>query len=159
MGPLPAPRGEATHVPLVDPYVPPMPNPNFPAHYSFSNPYGAGTSRANAGPSNIHEQFNWESAMRREFGMVGPNVVAGTPLERTTGMTMDETRQVQALTDSLNLTRERVTLQAEALEGAYYHAEVAEIIAKGARDAIERVVWIIVALIVLVMALMVKMFL
>jgi hypothetical protein len=159
MGPLPAPRVEATHVPLVNPYIPPMLNRNLPAHYSLSNPYGAGTSRANAGPSNIHEQFNRESAMRREFGMRDPGVLAGVPLERTTGMTAEETRQLQALTESLNHTREQVTLQAEALEGAYFHAEVAEMIAKGARDAIERVVWIVVALIVLVLALMVKMFL
>jgi hypothetical protein len=52
-----------------------------------------------------------------------------------------------------------VTDQATALEGAYLHAEIAEMIAKGARDAIERVIWILVALIVLVLALMVKMFL
>jgi hypothetical protein len=159
-GPLPEPMAEAPRAPSVDPYLQAMLDQPVPAHYNLSNPNGAGTSRAAAGPSNIRDHFSWGSMMEREFGIENPEMRARTPVERLSiGMSMDEFRQMQALTDSLIHTRERVTAQAEALEGAYFHAEVAEMIAKGARDAIERVMWILMALIVLVLALMVKLFL
>jgi hypothetical protein len=159
LGPLHAPRAEVVPAPSVDPYLQAMLDQPVPAHYNLSNPNGAGTSRAAAGPSNTRDHFSWGSMMEREFGIENPNVIARAPVERVSiGMSMDEFRQMQALTDSLIQTRERVTAQAEALEGAYYHAEVAELIAKGARDSIEMVVWMLVALMVLVVALMVIMF-
>ena len=159
-GPLLDPRAEIAFVPFADPNLQAMLDQPVPAHYNLSNPNGAGTSRAAAGPPNIHDHLSWGSMMEREFGIENPAVRARTPVERlSVGMSIDEFRQMQALTDSLIQTRERVTAQAEALEGAYYHAEVAEMIAKGARDSIEMVVWILVALIILVLALMVKLFL
>jgi hypothetical protein len=158
-GPLPPPRAEVTRAPSVDPHLQAMLDQPVPAHYNLNNPNGAGTSRAVAGPSNIRDHFSWGSMMEREFGIENPEVRARTPVERVSiGMSMDEFRQMQALTDSLIHTRERVTAQAEALEGAYYHAEVAELIAKGARDSIEMVARMLVALIVLVVTLMVIMF-
>jgi hypothetical protein len=158
IGPIPAPMAEVIPAPLVDPYLQAMLDQPVPAPYHLNNTNGAGTSRAAAGPSNIRDHYSWGSMIEREFGIENPEVRARAPVERlTVGMTMDEFRQMQELTDSLIQTRERVTAQAAALEGAYYHAEVAELIAKGARDAIEGVIWMIVALVVLVVASMVIM--
>jgi hypothetical protein len=159
MGPPPAPRVEVNRAPSIDPYLQAMLDQPVPAPYNLNNLNGAGTSRAAAGPSNVNDHFSWGSMMEREFGIGNPNMIAREPVERNVGMTVDEYRQMQALTDSLAQIRERVNDQATALEGAYFHAEVGEMIAKGARDAIERVIWMIVALIMLVLALMVKMFL
>ena len=159
LGPIPPPMAEVIRAPFVDPYLQAMLDQPVPAPYNLINTNGAGTSRAAVGPSNIQDQNTWGSIMEREFGIENPEVRAGAPVERLSiGMSLDEFRQMQALTDSLIQTRERVTAQAEALEGAHYHAEVAELIAKGARDSIEMVVWMLVALMVLVVALMVIMF-
>ena len=79
-------------------------------------------------------------------------------MERTAGMSMDEFRQLRAITDSLIRTRERVTQQAHALDGAYHHAEAARMIATEGKERMEMVVWILLALIFLVVALMITMF-
>ena len=158
VGPFPEPMVEVAIAPSVDPNLQAMLDQPVPAHYNLSNPNGAGTSRAAAGPSNVRDYLSWGSMMEREFGIENPTMRAEAPVERLSiGMSMDEFRQMQALTDSLIQTRERVTAQAEALEGAYFHAEIAEMIAKGARDAVETARWMLVALFALVMALMVIM--
>jgi hypothetical protein len=157
--PSPAPRAEVARAPSIDPYLQAMLDQPVPAPHNLLNLNGAGTSRAAAGPSNVNDHFSWGSILERDFGIENPNMMARAPVERTVGMTVDEYRQMQALTDSLAQVRERVTDQATALDGAYLHAEIAEMIAKGARDAIERVIWMIVALIMLVLALLVRMFL
>ena len=152
----PSPTGPLPDAPMTDPYLQGVPNNyHVTARFIPINPSGEGTSRANAGPSNVHDYYSWESFMRREFGIEDPNVVAGVPVERTAGMSMDEFRQLQAITASLTRTRERVTQQAQALDGAYFHAEAARMVAAEGRDMIWTLIWILLAFIVLIVALLI----
>jgi hypothetical protein len=90
--------------------------------------------------------------MRRDHGMEDPRVVAGVPVSRTTGMSTEEFAQLQRVTSLLAHARERIVELTQTVDGAYSQAEIARLMCKQQRRAMDLMIWVLMAVTALVVA-------
>ena len=99
--------------------------------------------------------------MRRDAGIRDPRVVAGVPVERTAGMTMDEFRHMEYVTATLHHCRARVDRQSqilyetsESLVRVANYATMAVVAANRERRMVRKLCWAIGVLGVIVLVLL-----